>query len=179
MVYTALLRGINVGVKNRVEMTKLKKTFQELDFQNVKTYINIGNVIFESKLENENEIAQPLEKSIEIDFKLEIKVLVINKIELGEICHKIDSSWVNDKEMKTDIFFLWDEIDSPDILDLLPKNSEIDNILYLPKGIIWNVSRENQKVSKTDKLVGTKIYKKITVRNINTVRKLLSIIDKY
>jgi uncharacterized protein (DUF1697 family) len=49
MKYIALLRGINVGGGHRVEMKKLKVIFEECGGFNVSTYINSGNVIFESK----------------------------------------------------------------------------------------------------------------------------------
>jgi uncharacterized protein (DUF1697 family) len=44
--YIALLRGINVGGKNKVSMKELKKLLEENDFQEVGTYINSGNIIF-------------------------------------------------------------------------------------------------------------------------------------
>lgn len=46
MVYTALLRGINVGGKNKVDMKILKKSFEQAGMKNVVTYINSGNIIF-------------------------------------------------------------------------------------------------------------------------------------
>ena len=47
-VYLALLRGINVGGKNKVPMAELKACFEELGGENVRTYIASGNVMFES-----------------------------------------------------------------------------------------------------------------------------------
>jgi uncharacterized protein (DUF1697 family) len=49
MVYAALLRGINVGGKNIVEMARLMQAFEELGFISVKNYINSGNVIFRTE----------------------------------------------------------------------------------------------------------------------------------
>ena len=46
--YVALLRGINIGGKNKVSMAELKKGFEKLAFEEVKTYLNSGNVIFSS-----------------------------------------------------------------------------------------------------------------------------------
>lgn len=48
MKYVALLRGINVGGKNKVPMAELKQVFAALNFQNISTYINSGNVIFDT-----------------------------------------------------------------------------------------------------------------------------------
>ncbi|MDY4194376.1 MAG: DUF1697 domain-containing protein, partial [Bariatricus sp.] len=44
--YVALLRGINISGKNKVPMSELKKCFEKLAFEEVKTYLNSGNVIF-------------------------------------------------------------------------------------------------------------------------------------
>ena len=49
--YIALLRGINVGGKNKIKMADLKAAFERRDYQNVMTYINSGNVLFTSALE--------------------------------------------------------------------------------------------------------------------------------
>lgn len=50
--YVALLRGINISGKNKVVMAELKKGIESLKFENVKTYLNSGNVIFSSQEEN-------------------------------------------------------------------------------------------------------------------------------
>lgn len=46
MVYVALLRGINVGGKNKIDMKLLKKSFEQAGMNNVVTYINSGNIVF-------------------------------------------------------------------------------------------------------------------------------------
>ena len=60
--YVAFLRGINVGGNNKVEMPKLKKAFESSGYKNVATYINTGNVIFESDKKNPGTLAQEIEK---------------------------------------------------------------------------------------------------------------------
>ena len=50
MKFIALLRGINVGGNNKVSMSELKVIFEQAGMQNVSTYINSGNVIFESNI---------------------------------------------------------------------------------------------------------------------------------
>jgi hypothetical protein len=53
--------------------------------------------------------------------------------------------------------------------------SEIEDYLYTPGAIIWRIDREKVTKSKVTKMVGTDLYKKLTIRNCNTVRKLLSL----
>lgn len=67
MIYIALLRGINVGGNNKVAMLELRSVFEQAGMKNVTTYINSGNVIFESEL-SKNKLASMLELAIEQKF---------------------------------------------------------------------------------------------------------------
>lgn len=49
MIYIALLRGINVGGKNKIDMKLLTQSFEQVGMNNVVTYINTGNIIFSHK----------------------------------------------------------------------------------------------------------------------------------
>jgi uncharacterized protein (DUF1697 family) len=62
MKYVALLRGINVGGNKKVDMKELKKVFESLGFENVSSYINSGNVIFDAQSPSEKGIEETLEK---------------------------------------------------------------------------------------------------------------------
>src|SRR5215510_10069115 len=87
MKFVALLRGINVGGKNKVPMTGLKKCLEELGFSNVSTYIASGNVILESDkrpAEIKAQIEQALPKSFKLDSEL-VKVLVLSLSQLQAV----------------------------------------------------------------------------------------------
>ena len=73
--------------------------------------------------------------------------------------------------MRTDVLFLWEEFDNPESIDQL-KISSVDNVKYISGAVLWNVEEKDYSKSGMQKLVGTKIYKNMTVRNVNTVRKL-------
>ncbi|MDQ3087961.1 MAG: DUF1697 domain-containing protein, partial [Acidobacteriota bacterium] len=76
MKYAAFLRGINVGGKNKIKMEILREVCSSLGFENVKTYINSGNVIFETAKINDKKLAAQVESAIEKEFALKIKVMV-------------------------------------------------------------------------------------------------------
>ena len=59
--YMALLREINISGKNKVVMAELKKEFESLNLEDVKTYLNSGNVIFSSR-ENIEKITKKLRR---------------------------------------------------------------------------------------------------------------------
>ena len=106
MIFTALLRGINVGGNNKVDMKKLKTSFESLGFEQIVTYINSGNVIFKTDRADIKDITTEIEAKIFADFGFKIKVLVREKADLKGICENVPKSWINDTIMKCDVLFL-------------------------------------------------------------------------
>lgn len=84
MIYIALLRGINVGGKNRIKMAELRSVLETAGFQNVRTYIQSGNILFESE-DVESELIARMEQVIEHKFSLVIHVIMRSKVELEMI----------------------------------------------------------------------------------------------
>jgi uncharacterized protein (DUF1697 family) len=179
MVYIALFRGINVGGNNIVDMRKLKTTFESLGFTNVTTYINSGNVLFKDSLKEEKELARLIEVAVKRDFQLNLKVIVINSDQLNAICAELPSTWVKNESMRTDVMFLWEKYDRPEVLEMIEIKPE-DNIKYVPGAILWNIDAKDYNRSGMRKVIGTDFYRHVTVRNVNTVRKLHQIVsEKY
>lgn len=172
MVYICLLRGINVGGNNKVSMAKLTQVFNILGFRNIKTYINTGNIIFSSPQKNNLELVKLIEKSIEAEFRFYIKALVKSQKEIEQIVESIPSYFLNNTEMKTDVMFLWEEFDNKKVLKELVIKDNIDNVSYIKGAIIWNNDRKNITKTGMQKLIGTPLYKHMTIRNVNTLRKI-------
>lgn len=172
MVYTALLRGINVGGKNKVDMKILKQSFEEAGMNNVVTYINSGNIIFTNADQSKNDIAQILEKAILNTFGLDIKVLVLSLEDMRKVMSALPESWTNDDKMRSDVLFLWEDINDESILDQLTFKPEIETVKYAPGAILWAIDKINVTKGSMTKLVGTKLYKQMTIRNVNTTRKI-------
>jgi uncharacterized protein (DUF1697 family) len=83
--YIALLRGINVGGKNLIQMRELKEIFESLGFENVRTYIQSGNVLFESDNEIESEAIRVLEPALKNRLGNEINVFIRSAAEIRTI----------------------------------------------------------------------------------------------
>ncbi|MEX2104256.1 MAG: DUF1697 domain-containing protein, partial [Bacilli bacterium] len=79
--------------------------------------------------------------------------------------------------MKSDVMFLWDDVDNESVLDLLVIKPEIDTVKYVAGAILWSVDRNNVSKSGMMKLVGSKIYQQMTVRNVNTTRKIYELMQ--
>lgn len=180
MMYAALLRGINVGGKNKVDMKELKQVVEQSGMVSAKTYINSGNIIFiDNSGQSKEALAVLLEGAIHDYFNLQIKVLLVSKEEFEGIVSAIPDFWTNGEQLKSDVLFLWDEVDTGTIMEELPLKPDIDHIVYVPGALLWSVDRENVTRSGMAKIIGTSLYKKITIRNVNTVRKLWGLMQAY
>lgn len=75
--YIALLRGINISGKNKISMSELKKELEENKYREVVTYLNSGNVIFETDIDNKKTIMEDIYGIIKRKFNFEIPVFVM------------------------------------------------------------------------------------------------------
>lgn len=172
MTYVALLRGINVGGNRAVDMRMLKATFERIGLAAVRTYINSGNVIFETDSGASAGLCRTIEAAIEEDFGFPVTVMLRDADTIRSLAAALPDAWTNDKGAKCDVMFLADEIDSPDIVQQLTIKPGIDEVLYVPGAVLWRVPREVVTKSGMFKLVGSPLYSRMTVRNCNTARKI-------
>ena len=142
MKYIALLRGINVGGNRKVEMKRLRNLFESLGYTNVVTYLNSGNVIFESDTKQDT-LQSDISKNLKKAFGFEIQTLIKNKKEIKRIADAIPKNWKNDSEQKTDVAYLFPEIDSKKTIDELPVKKEFIDMRYVRGAIIWNVKKKD------------------------------------
>ena len=172
MTYVAFLRGVNVGGKGIVSMVAIKDALVALGMSEVRTYINSGNVIFSTRASGAQQLTDRIEKALEQHTGIAIKVLVMDHKALKKMVDAIPPNWVDDKTMRTYVLLLWKELDDRGILDRLPIKPGVDELKYTPGAVVWRVDREDVGRSQMNKIVGTPMYKKITVRSANTMRKL-------
>jgi uncharacterized protein (DUF1697 family) len=100
-VYVALLRGVNVGGRGKVDMRELRQRFEELGCSDVSTYINSGNVIFRDRRS-----AKTLTRLLEDELGRRVAVRSLSQVQA--LCKRIPSGWANDQVQKTDVGFALD-----------------------------------------------------------------------
>ena len=83
--YVAMLRGINVGGKNRIKMADLRALFVGLGHADVITYIQSGNVVFKSPTKSASVLASAIEKRIAREFGIDVAIVLRTKAELGKV----------------------------------------------------------------------------------------------
>ncbi|HAX03823.1 MAG: hypothetical protein A2Y45_08110 [Tenericutes bacterium GWC2_34_14] len=177
MNYVCLLRGINVGGNSKVSMKELKSILEAHGYKKVLTYINSGNLIFESLLST-LEIQVEIKQLILTHFSVNTQVLIIEQKKFKVIASQIPNYFQNDDKYKADIIFYYQNLNH-ELIDQLSFRVGIDDVIYLDDALIHGVKREHQTKSGLMKIVGTQVYQSITIRNVNTVRKIAELLRDY
>lgn len=177
MVFVALLRGINVGGKTRVEMARLKQVIESLGCQKVKTYINSGNVIFEDN-RPESVLQQIVSQAIETEFGFPVAVQLRSRAQIAALVKAIPKDWTNDSEYKSDVLFMDDTLSETKVRPFVKVNPNIlERTTSTNTEIIWNIARKDATRGRLATIIGTDVYKHITIRNVNTVLKLHKLME--
>ncbi|MCH8494954.1 MAG: DUF1697 domain-containing protein [Balneolales bacterium] len=101
-------------------------------------------------------------------FNLDIPVLVKEMDEIKAIADAIPADWTNKENVKSDVAYLFPSIDSPDVVEALPFTSDYIRIIYTKGALLWSLNMTDYSKSRLNKLVGSKLYASMTVRNVNT-----------
>jgi uncharacterized protein (DUF1697 family) len=177
-VFVALLRGVNVGGNNMISMRSLKESFETLGFVNVSTYINSGNIIFHSKEADPRKLERKIEQMLSSDYQLDSKVVLRSLSEMEKLMNDLPRSWNEDSSWRYNVIFLRYSIDSEKILTELPANSDIEQVVYRPGALLWSTQATQMSQSQLGKLSSRKTFRDMTVRNLNTTRKLYELMKK-
>jgi uncharacterized protein (DUF1697 family) len=179
MKYLALLRGINVGGNNKISMQDLKNVFQNAGFSDVQTYINSGNVVFNSEITDENTVRNICESNIYENLKLKISVNVISSTYFLKYMQNVPQWWNADKNSKHNAIFVMPPFTAEDIANEVGAiKPEYEQIAVSGNIIFWSAPIKTFSRTRWSKIVSTKIYRYITIRNSSTTLKLLEMLEK-
>lgn len=176
--YVALLRGVNVGGKNMISMSSLKGSFERMGLREVSTYINSGNILFKAKEGDARKLERRIEAMLSREYKLGCKVVVRSYAEMASLVENLPADWSGDSRWKYNVMFLRHSIDSENILEGLKPRSDIERVVYRPGALLWSARLSDLTRVTMIKLSGQEIYQDMTVRNLNTTRKLYELMKK-
>lgn len=173
--YVALLRGINVGGKNKIPMSELKQGFIELGYEQVVTHLNSGNVLFTTKTLPLPELTQQIEAMIQRRFSLAIPVLLLPQSQLIETLELAPAWWgTSDKEIYDNVIFLYPGLSSESFYQKMgPAHPDYEKIQLQEKVVFWSfIRKDHQKTNWWSKTAKSSLRQQITIRTANTVRKI-------
>ena len=177
-VFVALLRGVNVGGNNMISMKSLKASVEAMGFAHVTTYINSGNIIFTTSEDDARQLEKKIEQMLSSDYQLDSKVVIRSLPEMEKLVKTLPSTWSGDSDWRYNVIFLRHTIDSKKILADLPANSDIEEIVYRRGALLWSAQATQLNQTNFAKLASRKIYHDMTVRNLNTTKKLYELMKK-
>ena len=179
MRYVLLLRGINVGGKNKVSMDDLKKLLSNAGFEDVSSYINSGNLFFSSEQSQENCISK-IKDLLENNYDFSIPFALISRKDYLEEKAELPDWWEEDLARK-DVLFIPNHIDKSLIIEFINTSQFYNAIVYIGRNaIFWGKYDEAEYLKSTyhKKLIKQDFYKSITIRNGKTFEKIAEIIEK-
>ena len=178
--YLALLRGINVGGKNIIPKDDLRECFEDLGFSAVRTYIQSGNILFRSSQTRTRELTQLIESRLSQRFNYPAQAVVLSYRKYRLAVAAAPADWGVDDNQKHNALFMMAGARAPQVLAELaiPPKVEFETVTIGPGVVFWSVSKAKFGMSAVSRLAAMPIYQKMTVRNHNTVFKLLNLFEE-
>lgn len=178
MRYLALLRGVNVGGKNKVVMARLTKQCHDWGFSEVKTYINSGNIIFEYENTNVIKVGELFRELLKINYSFAIPVTVIKADDYCRALNSVPDWWNQEKTSANNAIFVIPPIRVIDVLKVVgSKESPYELFATFGSMIFWTAPRVTFSRTNFSKVVKTNVYNNITIRNANTALKLKELLE--
>jgi uncharacterized protein (DUF1697 family) len=173
--YLVLLRGINVGGRNKVAMADLRELLESHGHSKVSTYIASGNVFLSSDRSAaaiKRELERALPKAFKLDSEL-IAVLVLTRAQLQAIVRKRPDGFGDKPDTyHSDVVFLMG-IDAATAMKVFDPRPGVDEV-WPGVGVIYSQRLSSQRTkSRLAKIVGTPAYKSMTIRSWATTLALL------
>ena len=178
--HVALLRGINVGGRNPIRMAHLKACFEECGFHGVATYIQSGNVVFETgDGSGVTQLTTEVEEMLQGAFGLEIPVVVVAREKMREIVDCAPPGFgLEPDRYRYDVVFLKPPLTAADAISEVPVQEDVDNAHAGPGALYFSRVIAQASRSRLSRLVSLPIYQSTTIRNWNTTTRLLELLER-
>jgi len=177
--YLLLLRGVNVGGKNKMPMAELKKCLEGLGYENVSTFIASGNALLDTT-ESAKKVQARVEAALVKGFKLDselVKVLVLTPAQLEAVVENRPKGFGGQPgKYHSDALFLMGGLAAAKVMPAFTPREGVDKV-WPGKGVVYSqrLSAERTK-SRLGKIMQTPFYKSMTIRSWSTTLKLLELL---
>ena len=175
--YISILRGINVGGKRKILMSDLKKLYSDLGFSNIITYIQSGNVIFDTNsIDNIVDLESKIEQSITSTFGFDVPVIVRTVPELQRSIAANPFLKKQDVEVERLCLTFLKDLPASEKQDSLTKiDFHPDKFEIIDKDVFIFCHGKYSQSKLTNNLIENKLKVGATTRNWKTVCKLFEL----
>lgn len=171
--YIVLLKGINVGGHRKVPMAELRVLLSKYGFENIRTYIQSGNVILKSLEKKIHVIEEIIRKAILDHFGFDVSVLVKTRSDLKRI---FDSCPFSEEEKKASYFMLLHDIPKDELVKVASdKTYDGEEYRIIINSIYYYSAKGFGQAKFNASFFERKLKTFATARNYNTMVKLLSL----
>jgi uncharacterized protein (DUF1697 family) len=168
VTHIALLRGINVGGHRPLKMTRLQEMFAAMGFENISTYIQSGNVIFDAPSQKEQSLSAQIADQIAVTFDYNIPVkAILKKFPFAE-----REGW------KSYITFLASQPPENHIAKLETLSTDIEHFKGGERAVYIQVNKQTDKKARfSNRFIQQQLDTSATNRNLKSVRKLVQLLS--
>ena len=181
MEYVALLRGINVGGKNKVVMSELREQIAAEGLTNVRTYINSGNLLFEA---GANATCEDVAQAVEVllarryDFPIRLSLLTAQEY-LAQLEELPD--WWHGEVARRDALFYTRGLDRFHVRERIEAMELGDEAVHFGEhAVFWGKFDEKSflKTAYHKRLLREDFYRQVTIRSGSTVEKIAAMLSQ-
>ncbi|QMV40013.1 DUF1697 domain-containing protein [Cohnella cholangitidis] len=172
--YVALLRGINVSGQKLIKMDHLKSVFEQLGYHRVRTYIQSGNVLFDSSDNDSVKVARQIEAKIEEEYSFPVTVVLRTIRELEEVVR--NNPYPLEEMQKTDslyVSFLSERPAEEAIAQCMALKNEADELVITDTEAYILIHKSYGTSKFSNNFLEKKLKVAATTRNWATVNKLI------
>jgi uncharacterized protein (DUF1697 family) len=174
MKYAAFLRGINVGGRTSIKMENLRACFAALGFEQVKTYIQSGNVVFETGKTDDEKLAAKIEAAVEEEF-FKTPVMVRSFDELREIVASNPFAGEEFEDKLFHVVFLREKLPDEKAARLLSNNRSEETFAVRDREVYCLLKRGVADSLLGKKYIDNKLKTPATARNWRTLNRILEL----
>lgn len=174
MKYISILRGINVSGQKKIQMSVLKSLYGLLGFQNVVTYIQSGNVIFDATVKNKTDLKAMIEKAIEEKYKFHVPVEIRTNREFANIVKSCpyDSIYLAEDGTKVLVTFLSSNPTRAKVADVMKYVFAPEKLVIRGKEVYLYCPNGYGKSKLSNTFLENKLGIEATTRNWKSIHKL-------
>lgn len=174
--YISILRGINVSGQKLIKMDALKTMYESLNFKDIQTYVQSGNVVFSAKENNPKVLEKIISSEIESAFGFDVPVIVLNITTLKSIIDK--NPFTKDKQKDVSFLHVTFLADPPKTFDkesIAHKKQINEEIEFTPNAIYLYCPNGYGKTKLNNNFLESKLNVNATTRNWKTTNELLKL----
>jgi uncharacterized protein (DUF1697 family) len=177
--YVALLRGLNVGGGNIIKMTDLRACLEKSKLENVQTYIQSGNVLFETAETDHVKLVETLEKALSKAFNsYKPRIVLCSHAKLRQILQEAPNGFGSQPEKyRYDVIYLKAPLTASEAMNSVTTKQGVDKAFVGPDVLYFSRLTARASQSHLARIVALPVYQSMTIRNWNTTSKILALMD--